>query len=62
VLLHERGHFAWREFAGQLAAELAAAAVRGEADHDGSQYYTHWLHALEMLLSEKGLLAPSALG
>ncbi len=31
-----------------LAAELADAAERGEAD-DGSEYYIHWLAALEKL-------------
>ncbi len=56
VRLHERGHFTWSEWAGRLAAEIAAVRARGEPDN-GSQYYTHWLAALEKLVAEKGLLA-----
>lgn len=52
LTLHERGVFAWREWADALAAELAAAAARGEPD-DGSHYYEHWLAALEKLVARK---------
>jgi nitrile hydratase accessory protein len=54
--LHERGVFTWREWADALAAELAAAAARGEPD-DGSHYYEHWLAALEKLAAAKKLVA-----
>jgi nitrile hydratase accessory protein len=54
VNLSERGHFTWKEWAAALAAELRAAADRGESD-DGSRYYEHWLAALERLVVEKGL-------
>lgn len=54
VTLSERGHFTWKEWAAALAAELRAAADRGESD-DGSRYYEHWLAALERLVVEKGL-------
>ena len=37
-----------------------AAANRGAPD-DGSQYYHHWLAALERLVASKGLLTPDAL-
>jgi len=47
--LHRAGTFTWREWAAALAAELAAAAARGEPD-DGSHYYEHWLTALEKLI------------
>jgi len=53
--LHTRGVFTWREWADALAAELAAAAARGEPD-DGSHYYEHWLAALETLVARKNLI------
>ncbi len=53
--LHARGVFTWREWAGALAAELAATAARGEPD-DGSRYYEHWLAALEKLVAGKKLI------
>ena len=54
--LHARGVFTWSEWAGALAAELAAAAAHGEPD-DGSRYYEHWLAALEMLVAGKELVS-----
>ena len=57
VQLHERGAFAWSEWAEALAAELKAA---GPAD-DGSRYYDHWLAALEKLVTAKRLAAAEAL-
>jgi len=54
VQLTEAGHFTWTEWAATLAAELKAAANRGEPD-DGSRYYEHWLAALERLVAAKGL-------
>jgi nitrile hydratase accessory protein len=60
VRLSEQGYFTWKEWAAALAAELKAAANRGEPD-DGSRYYHHWLAALERLAAEKGLADPAAL-
>jgi nitrile hydratase accessory protein len=60
LTLHERGVFTWREWADALAAELAAAAARGEPD-DGSHYYEHWLAALEHLVARKKLIPPDHL-
>ena len=57
VALHQRGLFAWKEFADRLAAQIAAA---GEQD-DGARYYHHWLAALEGLVSEKELVRPGEL-
>jgi len=54
VRLSSQGHFTWKEWAGHLAVELAAAAERNEAD-DGSEYYHHWVAALEKLVAAKGL-------
>ena len=60
VRLSAQGHFTWKEWADALAAELKAAADRGEPD-DGSRYYHHWLAALERLVSSKALTDPDAL-
>jgi nitrile hydratase accessory protein len=60
VKLSEQGHFTWKEWAAALAAELKGAEERGEPD-DGSQYYRHWLTALERLVTAKGLTDPDAL-
>jgi len=60
VQLCEQGHFTWKEWAAALAAELNAATLRGAPD-DGSQYYDHWLAALEHLVAAKGLSNPQAL-
>jgi len=60
VRLSEEGYFTWKEWAAALAAELRAAADRGEPD-DGSHYYEHWLATLERLVAEKGLTDPAAL-
>jgi len=60
VKLSEQGHFTWKEWAAALADELAAAAGRGEPD-DGSQYYHHWVAALERLVTKKGLSDSPAL-
>jgi nitrile hydratase accessory protein len=58
--LNTRGVFTWREWADALAAELAAAAARGEPD-DGSHYYEHWLAALEKLTADKKLVGEQEL-
>ena len=60
VRLSGLGHFTWKEWAATLAAELKAAADRGEPD-DGSRYYHHWLAALERLVTEKNLSDPAAM-
>lgn len=60
VRLSEEGHFTWKEWAAALAAELKAAADRGEPD-DGSRYYHYWLAALERLVAAKGLTDPEAM-
>ena len=60
VKLSDAGCFTWKEWAAALAAELQAAADRGEPD-DGSRYYEHWTAALEKLVQAKGLLDEAAL-
>jgi nitrile hydratase accessory protein len=51
VALHERGLFAWSEWAEALSAEVH----RTDAALDGGDYYEHWLAALEKLLAKKGV-------
>lgn len=58
VRLSAQGHFTWKEWASALAAELKAAADRGEPD-DGRRYYEHWLAALERLVASRGLSSPA---
>jgi nitrile hydratase accessory protein len=53
VALHQRGLFTWSEW----AAELSRQVARPDAAQDGSDYYQHWLAALEVLLSDKGVAA-----
>ena len=60
VKLSEAGYFTWTEWAASLADELRNAEARGEPD-DGSQYYDHWLAALERLVTSKGLTDSAAL-
>ena len=55
VVLHDRGHFTWKEWAGCLADEIAAASARGETD-DGKRYYHYWLAALEKLVAAKRIV------
>ena len=60
VSLSAAGHFTWAEWAAALASELKAAEERGAPD-DGTNYYDHWLKALEGLAMRKGLAEASAL-
>ena len=54
VTLSDQGYFTWKEWAGELAATLRAAADRGDLD-DGSRYYDYWLATLERMVMAKGL-------
>ena len=51
VALHERGLFSWAEWAETLSTEVKSPAAAA----DGSDYYEHWLRALEKLLAAKGV-------
>ena len=51
VALHQRGVFTWSEW----AAELSQQVAKPNAAADGSDYYEHWLAAIEALLSQKGV-------
>ncbi len=54
LALHERGVFAWPEWAEALGAEIMRAQARGDPD-TGETYYSHWLAALERIVAEKGV-------
>lgn len=60
VRLSATGYFTWTEWADVLAEQLQNAVDRGEPD-DGTQYYVHWLAALEKLVTEKQLTDAAAL-
>ena len=60
VSLHERGVFAWSEWAAALGAQIAKAKTQGDADL-GDTYYHHWLSALEGLVAAKGVTTPAHL-
>jgi nitrile hydratase accessory protein len=54
LMLHERGLFAWPEWAATLGDEIKRAQAAGDPD-TGETYYCHWLNALERLVAEKGV-------
>jgi nitrile hydratase accessory protein len=60
LALHERGAFAWTEWADALSQSIRAAQQRGDADA-GDTYYMHWLDALESIVIAKGLADPDRL-
>ena len=60
VALHERGAFAWTEWAAALAVEIKAAQAAGDPD-TGETYYHHWLAALEKLVAAKALASNAEL-
>lgn len=57
VALHQRGLFTWSEWAAALSMEVAKPG----AAQDGSDYYQHWLAAIEALLFKKGVAAPEVI-
>jgi len=54
--LRERGHFTASEWSAELGQQL-----RHDADPGSSDYYQHWLAALESLVLRKGLTDQQAL-
>ena len=61
LALHERGLFAWTEWATTLGDEIKKAQAAGDPD-TGETYYHHWLATLERLVAAKGLTSAAALG
>jgi nitrile hydratase accessory protein len=60
VALHRRGLFTWTEWAAALADEIKRAQGAGDPD-TGTNYYHHWLAALERIVAEKGAADRTAL-
>jgi len=58
IALHQQGVFSWPEWAATLSSEIRAAQDSGDPDL-GNTYYRHWLEALQRLVCEKGVTAPS---
>lgn len=54
LALHKRGLFTWPEWAATLGEEIKRAQAAGDPD-TGATYYSHWLNALERLVTEKGV-------
>ena len=51
VALHQTGKFTWTEWAAALSSELKAAGP----EQSGTDYYSHWLAALEKISNSKDL-------
>lgn len=60
LALHERGLFAWGEWASALADAIRGAQAAGDADL-GDTYWHHWLAALERIVVDKGLAGADGL-
>jgi nitrile hydratase accessory protein len=60
LTLHERGLFAWTEWAAALAEEITRAQALGDPD-TGETYYLHWLATLEKLVATKGVASSETL-
>lgn len=54
LALHEKGLFAWPEWAAMLGETIKAAQTAGDPD-TGDTYYHHWLVTLERITSEKAV-------
>jgi nitrile hydratase accessory protein len=51
VALHDRGLFTWTEWAAALSVEVRSPGAAA----DGHDHYEHVLHALEALVTAKGI-------
>lgn len=60
LALHEKGVFAWSEWAAALGDEIRKAQAAGDPD-TGDTYYLHWLATLERVVAEKGVTTTHAL-
>ena len=60
LALHERGLFAWTEWARYLSEAIKEAQAAGDPD-TGETYYQHWLAALERMLLDMGIVEPLVL-
>ena len=60
LALHEKGLFAWGEWAAMLGETIKAAQAAGDPD-TGETYYHHWLVTLERMMAEKSVASPAVL-
>ena len=60
LALHDKGVFAWSEWAAALGEEIKKAQAAGDPD-TGDTYYRHWLATLERIVAEKGVTTAQAL-
>ena len=60
VSLCEQGYFSWSEWVEQFSAQVKLAQQSGDPDL-GDTYYNHWLKSLEVIVSEKQIIAISEL-
>ena len=54
LALHQKGLFAWTEWAEMLGETIKAAQAAGDPD-TGETYYRHWLATLERMVAEKSV-------
>lgn len=60
LALHEKGVFAWSEWAATLGEEIRRAQAAGDPD-TGETYYCHWLATLERIVAEKSVTTAQVL-
>jgi nitrile hydratase accessory protein len=60
LALHDKGLFAWREWAAMLGETIKAAQAAGDPD-TGDTYYHHWLATLERMVAQKAVTSQADL-
>jgi nitrile hydratase accessory protein len=60
LALHDKGLFAWTEWAATLGEEIKKARTTGDPDTGGT-YYRHWMATLERMVAEKDLTTAETL-
>ncbi len=62
IHLHERGAFAWSDWAEALGTEIHREDDQAREAGQAGGYYQHWLAALERLVVERRLVGEVELG
>jgi nitrile hydratase accessory protein len=60
LTLHDRGLFAWKEWAAMLGEEIKKARAAGDPD-TGATYYRQWMATLERMVAEKDVTTADTL-
>jgi nitrile hydratase accessory protein len=60
LALHDKGLFAWTEWATMLGEEIKKAQAIGDPDI-GTTYYSHWIATLERMVAEKDVTTMATL-